>query len=147
VPRPKRPRVLTVGAPHTPDAIDEWQHGIEAFIAHANLARRGASTLPAARQADRALTAFAEGRYRVRFAGLSPWAAVAGQNILTLVSAAHWHLRLCPICDQWLLAKDARLARCRRPACVREIKRRKRAEQRQARKRLDMGATTRANRD
>lgn len=117
MPRPKRLTVLTRAPAHCPAAIDEWKEGVEVFLEWANRARTSETTLPAAIQANEALTAFSEGRFHVPYAGLSAVAVAAGKNILSHVRDSHWHLRLCPWCDRWLLAKAENRKLCRRTEC------------------------------
>lgn len=118
MPRPKRINLHTRAPAHTPAAIAEWQEGIDAFLEWANLARTGETSLEA-RAADAALTAFYEGHFAIMIVGVSEWALLACQHIRSLILESHWHLRRCPWCDRWLLAKAKNLLYCRRPECVR----------------------------
>ena len=75
--RPKTTRVLTAAAPHSQEAISEWDAGITDFLEWANRARKGETSLPAAVQANAILMAFWQGSTRVQFSGLSLWAVCA----------------------------------------------------------------------
>ena len=99
MPRPKRRHVLTFASAHSAAAFEEWQAGIEEFIAWANRARTGETSQPAAVQCNEALTAFSAGRFDSPFSGLSIEAVVAGIHVLRLVRDCHWHLQLFPFCE------------------------------------------------
>jgi hypothetical protein len=140
MPKPKRQIIVTVALAHSPAAIDEWKTGIDQFLQWASLARTGETKEPAALAADKALTAFSEGRFKGILYGVAAWAVQACANIRYLVRDAHWHLRRCPNCKRWLLAKDQRKTRCRRVECVRALKTPQRQRQRKDRRDLDRGA-------
>jgi hypothetical protein len=110
---------LTVAPAKTRAAFDEWKTGIDQFIQWASMARRGETSEPAALAADQALTAFSEGRFSGGLIGVAMWTVLACNNIRDLVRNAHWHLRLCPWCQRWLLAKAENRVFCRRTDCVR----------------------------
>jgi hypothetical protein len=145
LPHPKRLTIWTT-APAKNAAIEEWKTNVEHFIAWANFARKGETSSLAAFQCDQALTAFSEGRFDAPFADLSVVAVTAGMSILSHVRDSHWHLRLCPFCNRWLLAKDQRKKLCRRPECVRAVKTPQRDRQRADRRVLDRGGIARARR-
>jgi hypothetical protein len=119
MPRPKRIVLLTAEPAHSAAALEEYQTGIEQFIQWANRARTGETSEPAAIAADHALTAFSEERFNGALNGFAEWAIAACGNIRYLVRDAHWHLRACPWCQRWLLAKHEGKKLCRRPECQR----------------------------
>ena len=139
--RPKKPRVFTLTSVRSRRAVIE---GIDHFIAWGNLARTGEVSQAAAHAANQALELFSAGKFTGSIVGVAPWAVFAWANIRSFIQEGHWHLRPCSQCDRWMLVKDSRKRLCRRPDCVRKVKRPQRTAQRKARAALDLGAQKRA---
>jgi len=131
MPRPKRPPVVTLAPAHSAESIAEWKDGIDQFLTWASMVRVGETTEPAALAANEALIALNDGR-GAKIEGAALWVILAFTNIRYLVVDAHWHLRRCPSCGRWLLAKDERRLICRRIECRRKTWARQQATSREA---------------
>jgi hypothetical protein len=136
---------LNVAPAQSAAAIGESKTGIEDFLEWANRARTGETAHPSAQAFDRVLTAFHAGRFSGRQVDSSatfflstalnivervPWFVLACLNIRDHVRDGDWHLQLCPFCDRWLLAKDKRRKLCRRVACMRKAKAKRKQSER-----------------
>jgi hypothetical protein len=150
LPRPKKPRVYTIGPP-SPEARTELWTNIGDVLTFANkhVATAWHDSEAPFRSLGEAihqvLTSFAVGGSG-RFEHWPAWAATGVLNIHRLITTGGWYLRRCRDCDHWFLAHDKRRRRCRAVACrqaaarqkSRAARQRERDRQRAAKRKLHL---------